>query len=328
MTTALDRESVERVGALVRAPDDGPHTPRGRVLELVEVAPVALVRFACGCVAYVPLRRLAPDLAPAMPACEVAGCSNPRWDGPYCPSHRDTRPASGPASTNGESFEPSAGLTSRASHPHADSGCAIDDVGTTTASAVDGTPAQAPRRGPQAPSGKTAAGGATPPPAPRADRDGRAVREGAATRAAGAAPNRRPTGAGRFIWSRAMVIDAMKAWAAEHGHAPSTGDWSHACPNRTHPSFATTIRVFGTWLEGIRAAGLEPVAAGRRRRWTRETIIAALKGHQAEHGRPPRSAEWSHAAADPTSRPQIAAVRATFGSWGAALEAAGLGPDR
>src|SRR4051812_4956413 len=73
--------------------------------------------------------------------------------------------------------------------------------------------------------------------------------------------------------------------------------------------------------------------------WTRERIVAALRAWAEELGRAPRSYDWSPvtaraggfplAGAEKWERehprwPHHALVRARFGSWRAALEAAGL----
>src|SRR4051794_15952744 len=73
--------------------------------------------------------------------------------------------------------------------------------------------------------------------------------------------------------------------------------------------------------------------------WTRERIIEALRAWRDEHGRAPRSYDWAPATARtagfPTEGaekwerehprwPHHALVRARYGSWRAALEAAGM----
>jgi hypothetical protein len=75
---------------------------------------------------------------------------------------------------------------------------------------------------------------------------------------------------------------------------------------------------------------------GRRGRWDEDAIIAALRRWTAETGSPPRSEAWSGTRRDhagPAQRkwmrehprwPSGSCVRAHFGSWSAALEAAGL----
>jgi hypothetical protein len=55
--------------------------------------------------------------------------------------------------------------------------------------------------------------------------------------------------------------------------------------------------------------------------WRPSAVVRALQDAARAAGRPPRSAEWFRAAPD---HPRSTAVRERFGSWTAALEAAGL----
>jgi Homing endonuclease associated repeat len=77
----------------------------------------------------------------------------------------------------------------------------------------------------------------------------------------------------------------------------------------------------GGWGAGLRAAGLQPT----RRRWKNGEIVEALRAWTARHGRPPLSSDWRRAATD---HPTAALVPGRFGSWRAALDAAGLAPGR
>lgn len=133
---SFDPEAIASVGALVRAlvASDAAHARRGRVEHLPDVAPVALVRWHCGCRTYVPLHRLMIDPLPALPRCEVTGCIHPRWKGPYCSTH-GARPALLPARRTGESFEPDSAAGMESPLPYAQSGGPrdIDDLGTRRA---------------------------------------------------------------------------------------------------------------------------------------------------------------------------------------------------
>lgn len=55
--------------------------------------------------------------------------------------------------------------------------------------------------------------------------------------------------------------------------------------------------------------------------WPREDILAALRAWTDKHGRPPTSVEWERAGRD---HPCRKTVKETFGSFGAARDAAGL----
>jgi hypothetical protein len=119
-------------------------------------------------------------------------------------------------------------------------------------------------------------------------------------------------------WTQEEVTQALLAWAAERGRAPTYNDWRRV--SEEHPGVSTVEKLFGSWTEGLLAAGL-PIA---KRNWNREAILAALRTWAAEHGRAPRSAEWH--GADPTGRrPATFRVQREFGTWAAALRAAGSG---
>lgn len=98
-------EAGDHVRALHRldAPSAGRYGPepqdarRGRIVELNGFWPVALVRFACGGLRYVPLLRLDHD--DPVPACTWAGCNQPRWEGPWCTDHTAERASAGAGTT-------------------------------------------------------------------------------------------------------------------------------------------------------------------------------------------------------------------------------------
>jgi transposase len=66
-------------------------------------------------------------------------------------------------------------------------------------------------------------------------------------------------------------------------------------------------------------------------RWTRESIITAIKAWQRRFGRPPRASEWRTRTKirelgirQPLEWPLTSTVQDVFGSWNAALEEAGV----
>jgi hypothetical protein len=68
----------------------------------------------------------------------------------------------------------------------------------------------------------------------------------------------------------------------------------------------------------------------RERAWTREEIVAALRAWTADTGAPPKASEWDYGERaapewlrDPERWPSVQLVRSRFGSWEAALRAAG-----
>ena len=124
------------------------------------------------------------------------------------------------------------------------------------------------------------------------------------------------------------MIDAMRAWAREEGAAPTSGDWTPASDPALKwarefprwPSNVTVKTLFGSWREGVAAAGLQP----RRRRWDRTSIRAALQRFAAVHGRAPGSTDLEQR----EELPAPGTVRAHYGSLAAALDAAALPVQR
>ncbi|MTD47341.1 hypothetical protein GKE82_24350 [Conexibacter sp. W3-3-2] len=114
-------------------------------------------------------------------------------------------------------------------------------------------------------------------------------------------------------WTREQVLDALRAWAQEHGKAPPKQAWDTT--DGSHPSSATVRRMFGSFTEAVRQAGLDP----GRELWTPERITAAIVAFTEQHGRPPTPAEWHESSPD---HPCRSTVRNRFGSWAAALASA------
>ena len=122
--------------------------------------------------------------------------------------------------------------------------------------------------------------------------------------------------------SRAAVVRALRRWARETGRPPRASDWREPGGKweREYPAWpaAGDVRAhFASWPQALAAAGLRP----HRRAWTREQIIRALRAWAAAHGRPPHHDEWQRSAVE---HPPSGTVTLRFGSWTAALEAAGL----
>jgi DNA invertase Pin-like site-specific DNA recombinase len=127
-------------------------------------------------------------------------------------------------------------------------------------------------------------------------------------------------------WAKPEIIGALQAWADEHGRAPC---WRDLKTQRGRcPSAQTMLHHFGGWNAAILAAGLEPyklTPSGRRQRWDDQDIIQALNRWATEHGHPPADIRWRPAARE---HPCSKTVRDHFGSWQAALKAAGLDSKR
>jgi hypothetical protein len=144
-----------------------------------------------------------------------------------------------------------------------------------------------------------------------------------ALRAAGFEPPPRPP---RRSWSATEIIASIRAFAEPEGEPPKATDWKHlpvSGPSR--PNARAVEECFGSWSKGIEAAGFSP----RQRRWSRDEIIAALREFARCYGESPRASEWKHVSSpSEPAHPTRDTVREKFGSWRAALEAAGLRPSR
>lgn len=130
-------------------------------------------------------------------------------------------------------------------------------------------------------------------------------------------------GCGRY-WTRDRIADAVRAWVARYGRQPKYNQWRTATPST--PSSTTVQDRFGSWSAGMRYAGFEPRRQGREAdEWTREGALKAIYQHMFDHGRRPTSDEWHTAG---KGRPTSKQVKRLFGSWNAAIVAAGYTPDR
>jgi hypothetical protein len=115
------------------------------------------------------------------------------------------------------------------------------------------------------------------------------------------------------LWTPNEIVTALKAWATEHGRAPTQGQWRSATPAR--PSASTVAAHFGSWRAGLHAADLH----ARYETWTPELTLQAIRAWHAEHGRPPTADRWKKAA---RGRPSQSTVIRLFGSWKCALSVA------
>jgi hypothetical protein len=118
------------------------------------------------------------------------------------------------------------------------------------------------------------------------------------------------------VWTRERVLVALRRDAARRGCAPVRGDWSKA--TRTRPNASTVATLFGSWNAGLRAAGLDPNA--ERDKWTKPTVLEALRRLERKLGRQPRSGDLQRA---PVGYPNTAVITRKFGSWGAACRELG-----
>lgn len=145
-------------------------------------------------------------------------------------------------------------------------------------------------------------------------------------------------------WSREQVLEAIRAAAAnDGGRPPSRESWKHA--GQGHPCNGTVINRFGSWTAAIRAAGLTPrgTGPGGGSAWPRDRILERIGEWHQTFGQPPAASDWSPALAARRNGyqdsirifreadghwPSTKIVTRAFGSWSAALAAAGLEPRR
>ncbi len=114
------------------------------------------------------------------------------------------------------------------------------------------------------------------------------------------------------------LVDALRELADELGHTPARWEMDEKGEFSSDPY----IRAFGTWTEAWDAAGLEPRAWYPKRATERE-LIESIHALAEELDRVPTRQEMVEHG--PYSREPF--LR-TFGSWSAALEAAGFEPYR
>lgn len=82
-------------------------------------------------------------------------------------------------------------------------------------------------------------------------------------------------------------------------------------------------RLFGSWNQYVAQAGLAPRPY---RNWSRDEVIAAMTDWAANHnGQSPSRTQWNRCTPEHPSHGQ---VRRLFGTWSAAIQAAGLSPHK
>jgi hypothetical protein len=116
-------------------------------------------------------------------------------------------------------------------------------------------------------------------------------------------------------WSRRAIIEGILKLAGE-GRPLNAAAVQKAEPNLA----SAALRWFHSWAEALDAAGIAPARWAKRvPSWTRERVIRTVQGIHAGGG------SVSHAALRRNSVTRAATL--LFGSWDAALRAAGLDPE-
>ena len=114
-------------------------------------------------------------------------------------------------------------------------------------------------------------------------------------------------------WTPEEILVALRAYAEEFGKPPAKQELEW--PPSGYPSSRTVRRHFGSFTAGLRAAGLK----SRKKRWSAEAIVEAMREYERETDYWPRSSDWAVACED---WPSMGTVYNRFGSWQAALDAA------
>lgn len=119
-------------------------------------------------------------------------------------------------------------------------------------------------------------------------------------------------------WSRTVVLERAKA-----RQAAGLSMAAHHVQSEVSDLYSAAVAYLGSWGEVCRALGLDYESEVRlRREWTAETIVARL-GELAEAG-----AELSVRNLEAFDAGFLSAAIAEFGTWTAALDAAGLDESR
>jgi len=128
-------------------------------------------------------------------------------------------------------------------------------------------------------------------------------------------------------WDRASVVEALRGLAARLGRVPRMRD---AGKNGV-PDAGTCCRLFGSWNNALRAAGLpvnrnSPAFTWRHPGDSREDAMRALRAAAEQAGGPPSVGlyEELRLSLGRSDWPSVCTLRVLFGSWSAAVEVAGL----
>ena len=100
-------------------------------------------------------------------------------------------------------------------------------------------------------------------------------------------------------------------------------DLSYAAAKRDHQYLvivASSARFFGSWGAAVEAAGLDYHRIRKRERWSRQKILERIREIHREGG----CLTWSVARREHSALVAAAASDRYFGSWRAAVEAAGI----
>jgi hypothetical protein len=125
---------------------------------------------------------------------------------------------------------------------------------------------------------------------------------------------------GSQTYSDRDILLAMTSVAARLGRVPTPKEYAALAREYEYPSLPTVLNRMGGWTRAVRAAGMEPLSSPRRtrkRRWTEDACLKALRSAMHELGEIPTIRAYERIAADRDDLPSSATVRNRLGSWGA-----------
>ncbi len=112
------------------------------------------------------------------------------------------------------------------------------------------------------------------------------------------------------------LIEAVKQVVKDAGHVPLSKEYAVIAKASGLPSLSTVESRFGGWSAALRAAGITDLPEPRRRRrWTEEACMEAVRSLAAELGSLPTLREYERLSAGRSDLPCAATVRNRLGSW-------------
>ncbi len=117
------------------------------------------------------------------------------------------------------------------------------------------------------------------------------------------------------------IILALVSVATRVDRVPSAKEYAAHARQLGYPSLPTVLNRMGGWTSAIRAAGMQPLGAPKRRtrsrRWTDDACWTALRRVVGELGKIPTVLSYERHAADREDLPSSATLRNRLGRWSA-----------
>lgn len=120
----------------------------------------------------------------------------------------------------------------------------------------------------------------------------------------------------RNIWSKEIIINKIQEFYRINNRLPKQSEFQQ---NIDYPNFSTVQNYFGTWNKAIEASGFN---LNTYCIWNIKTIIECIRKFQNENQRIPNARDFKN---NP-NYPGKTTVASYFGTWNAAIEAAGFIP--